>query len=63
MHVPHEVLRTVEVPVPIEQIVEKVVERVEQERVPRHLFQQQANLNAFGITLQQQKQQLLTAEV
>ena len=34
--VTQETVRTVEIPVPVEQIVEKVIERVEEQRVPVH---------------------------
>lgn len=34
VQVPHEVIRTVEVPVPVEQIVEKIVEKIVQVPVP-----------------------------
>ena len=36
VHVTQEVVRTVEVPVAVEQLVEKVVERIQQHHVPVH---------------------------
>ena len=36
MQVPHEVLRTIEIPVPVEQLVEKIVEKVQHVTVPVH---------------------------